>query len=336
VVSARGRGLNMGRLEGKVTIVTGATSGIGRRTATRFIEEGAYVVLTGRRDAEGRAIARSLGDRADFVRTDVARETDVEAMIGFTVRKYGRLDCLFNNAGGPGPVGGIETVPLADANRVMAVVFGGVLLGMKHAAPIMLRQGSGSIITNGSVAGSRAGYSSSMVYSAAKAAVIHLTKVVAMQLGERNVRVNCISPGAIATGILAKALGLPTEQADASAAVVEQLFPKAQPIPRAGLPDDVASLAVFLASDESSFITGQDIVVDGGQITGRMWTPQQEGLDAMRRALGIIADEKPAPPGAKASSGPRAPDRPRGRRQDPGVSGSIHAPRRRYGRGRRA
>jgi NAD(P)-dependent dehydrogenase (short-subunit alcohol dehydrogenase family) len=279
----------MGRLDGKVAVITGATSGIGRRTAERFVEEGARVVLAGRREPEGRAIARALGERADFLRTDVAREDDVRTLIAFAVDKHGRLDCLFNNAGCPGPVGGIETVPLAEAERMMAVVFGGVLLGMKHAAPIMMRQGSGSIINNGSVAGSRAGYSSSMVYGAGKAAVIQLTKVAAMQLAERKVRVNCISPGSIATGILAKALGLPTEAAEATPPTIAGVWATAQPIPRAGLPDDIAALAIFLASDEASFITGQDLVVDGGQITGRMWTPQQEGLNAIRRLLGIPA-----------------------------------------------
>ena len=266
----------MGRLDGKVAIVTGGTSGIGRRTVERYAAEGALVVVAARREAEGQALAGTLGPRVDFVRADVAREADVKAVIDFAVRKHGRLDCLFNNAGGPGPVGGIETIPL-----------GGVLLGMKHAAPVMMRQRSGSIINNGSVAALRAGYSSSMVYSAAKAAVVQLTRVVAMQLGEHNVRVNSISPGAIATGILPKALGLPTEKAEQAVPVVEKAFAAAQPIPRAGLPDDVASAAVFLASDESSFITGHDIVVDGGQIAGRFWTAQQEGLDRMRQAFGI-------------------------------------------------
>ena len=139
------------------------------------------------------------------------------------------------------------------------------MLGMKHVAPIMIAQGRGSIINNGSIAGSRAGYSTSMIYSAAKAAVIHLTRCTAMQLGERNVRVNTISPGGIATGIFGKALGLSAEQAEASAEAVKVGLAKMQPIPRAGLVDDIAMAAVFLASDESRMITGATIPADGGR-----------------------------------------------------------------------
>jgi NAD(P)-dependent dehydrogenase (short-subunit alcohol dehydrogenase family) len=276
-----------GRLQDKVCIVTGATSGIGRRTAERFVAEGAFVVVAGRREAEGQAVAAALGGRGHFVRTDVAREADVEALIAFTVARHGRLDCLFNNAGGPAPVGGIETIPLEGVDRAMAVLFNGVVAGMKHAAPIMMRQRAGSIINNGSVAGLRAGYSSSMIYSAAKAAVIQLTKVAAMQLAEHGVRANSISPGAIVTGILLKALGLAPDRADQVAPALADAFAAVQPIPRAGSTDDIASLAVFLASDESSFITGQDIVVDGGLIGGRFWSAQQQGLTAIRQAFGI-------------------------------------------------
>jgi NAD(P)-dependent dehydrogenase (short-subunit alcohol dehydrogenase family) len=161
---------------------------------------------------------------------------------------------------------------------------------MKHAAPVMMRQRSGSIINNASVAASRAGYSSSMIYSAAKAAVVQLSRCVAMQLGEHHVRVNCISPGAIVTGILLKALGLPPGRADDVAPGLTERFAAQQPIPRAGSVDDIANMAVFLASDESSFVTGQDIVVDGGQISGRLWTPQQEGLRTIRQAFGLPAE----------------------------------------------
>jgi NAD(P)-dependent dehydrogenase (short-subunit alcohol dehydrogenase family) len=149
----------------------------------------------------------------------------------------------------------------------------------------MRKQGSGSIINNGSIAGRLAGFSSSMVYGAAKAAVIHLTKCVAMELGESNIRVNSISPGAIATGIFGKALGLSTEAAEKTPAVMREAFKAAQPIPRAGLPEDIAQAAVFLASDESSFVNGHDLVVDGAMTGGRNWSQQQQGYVAMRKAF---------------------------------------------------
>ncbi len=278
----------MGRLDGKITIVTGATSGIGRRTAEIFVKEGARVLATGRREKLGRTLEAALGkDKCLFYRADATSEADVKAMIDACRAKWGRLDCLFNNAGGPSPVGGIETVPVEGFDAAMATLVRSVMLGMKHAAPVMMKQGSGSIINNGSVAARRAGYSTSMVYGAAKAAVNHLTVCVAMQLGEKNVRVNSISPGGIATGIFAKALGLPPDKADTYADAMKVGMAKNQPIPRAGLTDDIAHAAVFLASDESSFINGHDLVVDGGLVGGRLWTPHQEGVKAMRQAFGV-------------------------------------------------
>ena len=277
----------MNRLKDKVCIITGATSGIGKRTAEIFAVEGAKLVIAGRREAEGQAVAKAIGDRCDFVKTDVTLEAQMKALIDFAVRKHGRIDCLFNNAGGPAPVGGIEGIPVEGFDAAMAVLVRSVMLGMKHAAPVMLQQGSGSIINNGSVAAHRAGLSSSMVYSAAKAAVVHLTRCVAMQLGESSVRVNSISPGGIATGIFGKALGLPTDKAEQSAEAVKAGLAKMQPIPRAGLTDDIALAAVFLASDDSSFVNGHDLVVDGGVIGGRQWSLHQESLRGMKRAFGI-------------------------------------------------
>jgi NAD(P)-dependent dehydrogenase (short-subunit alcohol dehydrogenase family) len=151
----------------------------------------------------------------------------------------------------------------------------------------MMKQGSGSIINNGSVAARRAGYSTSMVYGAAKAAVNHLTVCAAMQLGEKSVRCNSISPGGIATGIFAKAFGLPPDKADSLAQAMKAGMARNQPVPRAGIVDDIAKAAVFLASDDSTFINGHDLVVDGGMVGGRMWTPQQEGVNAMGRAFGV-------------------------------------------------
>ncbi|HWV97207.1 MAG TPA: glucose 1-dehydrogenase [Xanthobacteraceae bacterium] len=276
----------MGRLDGKVAVITGATSGIGWRTAEIFVAEGAKVVAAGRRSDEGEALAKKLGDNCIFKQTDVTDEAQVEALIGLAVARFGRLDCLFNNAGGPAQTGGIEGLDVGQFDAAMATLVRSVMLGMKHAAPHMRRQGSGSIINNGSIAGHLGGYSSSLVYGAAKAAVIHFTKCVAMELGEAGIRVNSISPGAIATGILAKALGVETGAADKKAETLAALFKSAQPIPRAGIPDDIAHAAVFLASDESSFINGADLVIDGGVIGGRNWTQQQQGYVGLRKLLG--------------------------------------------------
>src|SRR4029078_1811752 len=209
---------DMGRLDGKVAVITGATSGIGLRTAEIFVAESAKIVIAGRRAPEGEALAKKLGANCIFRQTDVTIEAQMKALIALSVEKFGKIDCLFNNAGGPAQTGGIEGLEVDRFDAAMATLVRSVMLGMKHAAPHMKRQGSGSIINNGSIAGRLAGFSSSLVYGAAKAAVIHLTKCVAMELGESNVRVNSISPGAIATGIFGKALGLRTLAAGAQPA----------------------------------------------------------------------------------------------------------------------
>ncbi len=280
----------MGRLDSKVCIVTGATSGIGRASAERLVAEGATVVLSGRRAELGEQIAADLGDRASFVRADVTVEADVAGLIGGTFDRFGRIDCLFNNAGGPGQTGGIEHLDVDRFDATFANNVRSVMLGMKHVAPVMKAQQSGSIINNASIAGTRAGYSSSFVYGASKAAVIQLSKVVALELAEANVRVNSVSPGPIATGIFGKVFGMDHDAADQTADTLARLFAAAQPIPRAGMPDDIAGLVAFLASDDSSFLTAQDIVVDGGLIAGRAFSPSQTAYAGMRAAFGITAE----------------------------------------------
>jgi NAD(P)-dependent dehydrogenase (short-subunit alcohol dehydrogenase family) len=278
----------MGMLDGKVAIITGATSGIGERTAELFVEEGARIVFTGRRKPQGEAIAKRLGTNASFLAADATEEVDWERVVRHVLDRHGKLDALFNNAGGPAPTGGIEGIPVDGFDRAMAQLVRSVMLGMKHAAPIMKRQRAGAIINNGSIAGHLAGYSSSMIYSAAKAAVVHLTRCVAMELGEFGVRVNSVSPGAIATGILAKALGMKNvDEADGLADKIKVVHAGMQPIPRAGVPDDIGQCVAWLASDRASFVNGEDIVVDGGVIGGRMFTPQQEGLQKVKAMLEI-------------------------------------------------
>jgi NAD(P)-dependent dehydrogenase (short-subunit alcohol dehydrogenase family) len=277
----------MGMLDGKVAIITGATSGIGQRTAELFVEEGASVVFTGRRRAEGEALARKLGARGRFLAADATLEEDWRRVVAETLASHGRIDALFNNAGGPAPTGSITGIPVDGFDRALALLVRSVMLGMKHAAPIMMRQRSGSIINNGSIAAHQAGYSSSIVYSAAKAAANHLSRCAAMELGEHGVRVNSVSPGAIATGIVPKALGMEAGKADQTADRMKEVFAKAQPIPRAGVTDDIAQCVAWLASDRSTFVNGIDIVVDGGMTGGRMFTPHQESLKAMKLALGL-------------------------------------------------
>jgi NAD(P)-dependent dehydrogenase (short-subunit alcohol dehydrogenase family) len=277
----------MGMVDGKIAIITGATSGIGARTAELFVAEGAHVVFSGRRQAEGEAVAARIGTRAQFIRADATSEDDWQRLIDHTVKAFGRIDCLFNNAGGPAPTGSITSVSVDGFDAAMALLVRSVMLGMKHVAPIMLRQRAGSIINNGSIAAHQTGRSTSMVYGAAKAAVNHLSKCVAMELGEHNVRVNSVSPGAIATGILPKALGVDASKADTLADAIKEVFAKAQPIPRSGLPDDIAQCVLWLASDRSTFINATDIVVDGGLIGGAMFTPHHEGLKQLKARFGI-------------------------------------------------
>ena len=205
-----------------------------------------------------------------------------------TQKAFGpRLDYIFNNAGGPAPTGSITSVPVEGFDAAMALLVRSVMLGIKHAGAIMLKQRSGSIVNNGSIAGHQTGYSSSMIYSAAKAAVIHLTRLAGMELGEQNVRVNSVSPGAITTGILPKALGMDAGKADRATETIEKFYAKAQPMPRAGVPDDIAQCVLWLASDRSTFVNATDIVIDGGALGGRQYTPHQEGLRQVRAALGI-------------------------------------------------
>jgi NAD(P)-dependent dehydrogenase (short-subunit alcohol dehydrogenase family) len=255
----------MGQLDGKVAVVTGATSGIGDRIAEVFVEEGASVVAAGRRSDEGSALEAKCGDSLSFIRTDVSVEADVKAMIDHAVSRFGRLDCLVNNAGSGSPMVSITEATAEQFDGVFAVNVRGVFFGIKHAAAVMLRQGAGSIITIASVAGLRGGLASS-IYSGSKAAASQLTRSAAAELSHAGIRLNCISPGGIVTGILAKTAGVSGADADRVMGVIRNRFASLQPIPRAGETDDVAQAAVFLASDASSFITGQDIAVDGGMV----------------------------------------------------------------------
>ncbi|WP_221625082.1 SDR family NAD(P)-dependent oxidoreductase [Burkholderia contaminans] len=269
----------VGRLGGKVAVVTGGSQGIGRATAELFIAEGAQVVIADIQVAEGEDLATRLGESCIFCRTDVTSEDQMRQLLKLASNHFGRIDCLFNNAGMLGQAGGIESMDAERFDRVMASHVRSVMLGMKHVAPYMKRQGAGSIVNTASIAGTSA-VSAYMDYSAAKAAVIQLTRCVAMELGEAGIRVNTVSPGQIATG-----MGQTGEAAAKKATVLLEMNRQAQPIQRSGLAEDIAHAALFLASNESSFINGHDLVVDGGLIAGILWSERQRRSAEMRKAL---------------------------------------------------
>jgi len=280
----------MGKLEDRVAVITGGASGIGRAIAELFVEKGVRVVIGDVQDEEGQKIAERLGNVATFKRTDVSSEDDVKAMIDYAVDSYGRLDCVVNNAGMGGVEGTIESIPADGFDHSIDVLLRGVFLGMKYAAPVMKQQGGGNIINISSIAGLR-GITQNHPYSAAKAAVIQLTRAAAMELAQHRIRVNCICPGAIVTSIFGATKGLPNEEIASTLGNLTRLFERVQPLPRAGLPEDIANAALWLASDDSSFVTGHALVVDGGASAGQSWSNQRRFSTRIEQALGLDPSE---------------------------------------------
>lgn len=262
--------MSSGRLNGKVALITGATSGIGAATAELFASEGATVVLAGRSEERGRAAAERIGKSSIFVRADVSREEDIANVIAVTVERFGRLDVLFNNAGA-NVAGSVETVTQADIRNAMDLLVGSVLLGMKHAAPVMKAQKRGAIINNSSVAALRTGLGH-YVYSVAKASVTHATRYAGMVLGRHGISVNSISPGAVLTPIFLGGADVAGQLEPAHLArraqKAAQTLATQNPLRRAGQPEDVAHAALFLASDAGAYVNCHDLVVDGGMTAG--------------------------------------------------------------------
>ena len=244
---------------GKVALVTGGTSGIGKTTAIEFARAGAKVVLTGRREKEGAQVVaeiKKLGGDAGFVRADVARDADVKGMVDFTVDKFGRLDIAFNNAGVEW-MGPVDQASEAEYRRVFDINVWGVLNSMRHEIPAMLKTGGGAIVNTSSVAG-HVGMGQVSIYTASKHAVEGLTKALALEFAKQNILINALAPGAIATEMFDRFAGKHSEVLDSLSSLI--------PVGRIGASEEIAAAVLYLCSDNAKFTVGTSLVVDGGFI----------------------------------------------------------------------
>jgi NAD(P)-dependent dehydrogenase (short-subunit alcohol dehydrogenase family) len=248
----------MDELKNKVAIVTGASSGIGRASVELFAREGAAVVAADTSDSAGQELADRMaaqGHDVCFVHADVSRDQDVAAMVHAAISRYGRLDVLFNNAGIEGEQAPTAEAALENWDRVIDVNLKGVFLGMKHGIKAMLAHGGGTVINNASVAG-LVGFPGIPAYCAAKGGVVQLTRTAALEYAQQGIRVNCLCPGVIDTPMVQRFTGGQPE--------AESQITAMEPVGRMGSAQEVAELAMFLASDRASFITGAIVPVDGG------------------------------------------------------------------------
>ncbi|MES2336917.1 MAG: SDR family NAD(P)-dependent oxidoreductase [Pseudomonadota bacterium] len=264
------------RFEGKRAIVTGGASGIGRATALRLAAEGAEVWIGDIDDAAGEAVAAEA--HGLYRRCDVSDPAQIAALIA-EADAVGGLDALVNNAGASGARGRIDELSAEDWDRTQALLLRSVAMGIRHAAPLMAARGGGAIVNTSSVSALQAG-AAPIAYSVAKAGVLHLTQVAAAELAQHRIRVNAVVPGFIATNIFAAALDVDAAKRAQVNGVIAGMAAKAQPIQRAGAPEDIAAAIAYLLSDDAGFVTGTSITVDGGMMTGarHSWDPATPGL----------------------------------------------------------
>lgn len=264
--------MSINNFTGQCVVITGAASGMGRATAERFAAAGAFVVLADLDAEKGQAAADAIGrDRALFVRTDVSREEDVAALIAAATKERGRIDCLFNNAGVFDTQNSILEFTPDSFRRMTDILLMGPMLGTKHVAPVMRKQGGGVIINTTSVTAMQAA-GISVSYSVAKAGLVHFTTTAAAELGKHSIRVNAVCPGGVLTGMVRAAMAMADDDVDAVTAF-EQMTVESQLLPIPGQPEYIADAVLFLASDAAKWITGQNLVIDGGNTIAKWRTP---------------------------------------------------------------
>ena len=267
------------RFAGKVAIVTGAASGIGKAAVLKLAAEGAHVFAADIDLAGGQALAAASNGKIDFVPCDVTRPADIEALMNTAAAKGGGIDIVFNNAAAGGDRAPIDEITPEGWDQTMNLVLKSVAMGIRYASPHMKGRKGASIVNTASVAALGAGYSPT-AYAVAKAGVLHLTKVAATDLAQYGIRVNAICPGFINTNIFTSSLEVPDESKDAAKAIIADMSTHAQPVARGGQPEDIANAVAYLASKDSSFMTGTHLLVDGGLTIGQRhaWDPEAPGL----------------------------------------------------------
>ncbi|OQW78167.1 MAG: 2,5-dichloro-2,5-cyclohexadiene-1,4-diol dehydrogenase [Proteobacteria bacterium ST_bin14] len=273
------------RFSGKRAVVTGASSGIGRATVLRLVDEGAEVWAGDIDEAAGLDLAQTSNGRIHFQRTDVTKAEDIEALI-LAAEAAGGIDVLFNNAGAGGARAKIDAITPDEWDYTQNLLLRSVALGIRFAAPLMAARGGGAIVNTASIAALQTG-AAPTAYSVAKAGVLHLTKMAAADLAQHHIRVNAVCPGFITTNIFTSAMEIAGENRDRANAVIGTLAGGAQPLQRAGVAADIAAAVAYLASDDASFVTGTHIVVDGGMTIGprHSWDPNTPSLFAMLEAF---------------------------------------------------
>jgi len=278
----------MDRLKNKVAVITGGCSGIGLGTVERFIAEGAQVMVGDIDDAAGAALEARFPGSVAYHHCNVLEEKQIEALMAAAVARFGGLDIVFNNAGAGGTPAPIAEMTGEGWDRTQNLLLRSVALGIRYAVPHMKARGGGAIVNTASIAGVQSG-AAPIAYSVAKAGVIHLTRIAGAELARSNIRVNAVCPGLILTNIFTPPTRVPAEAVPAVKAAMQKNAPNAQPINKAGLPEDIAKAVLFFVSDDSAFVTGEHLLVDGGAFIGprHVWDPAaQAEREARMRSLG--------------------------------------------------
>ena len=277
------------RLQHKIAFITGACSGIGLATAERFVEEGACVLAADIQDEAGAALQTRFAGRLKYAHCDVTQPAQIQAAVDRAAAEFGGLDIVFNNAGAGGQPGGMQEMTVEGWDRTMNLLLRSVMCGTLYALPHLKARGGGAIVNTASISALASGYAP-VAYSTAKAAVLHFSKVTAADLAQHRIRVNAVVPGFIATSIFGAGFGLDRQASQQLAATLAERGGSLQPAGRTGRPEDIAEAVLYLASDAAGFVTGTQLVVDGGMTVGTRASWDPSAPRPVQQALGLTPE----------------------------------------------